>query len=589
MRKLFLALVFTLWSGVAVAGIYWLPDYLKDNIDTNHRTDTAPAGSGDIPLGCEKYSPKCSSPHILGGIEVRAAGELFCPVECVCPAAYKYTSANCSGDKKLAGSACDGKYNDCVAKSCAEKGLKDCNGSCIAKSACCSDGDCSGNKTCSDYHSSYRDSRQAGYYCPQVNAASVGSLTCYTCSQTCEKQFSGYTKGGNCADGQTPIAGTGGCADWIKCTGEACPAKLSCDYGCIKKNTRPECGNEYCIEECNICENCPDYPLAACPDGAVCTTCSKTCNTAETKYKFTKCNTGYIANGAGSCRKLTCADAGEPVCPTGQECKNGTCVITSCTNDPSICSNTQKCSNGKCVAKTCSDYYYSYVAAIPAKNRCTQVAASEVGNLTCYKGCQLYAEILYSDKTTSVNEIAGKTPIGVVVDSSKRLAAALVYEGYQWEAADNAKVISGKTKLKNLSGLADLGSGSTKTSVKGKANTKIIYDSCSNCSAARYAYEYTTAGTRKGDWFLPDTGELWLMYQNRDAVNRTLSSLGKKKVFTGYSEYTSYNYASAESSSTNRGNSDKVKIPTAWGLKLDGTFSTISKHLYHRAHPMITY
>lgn len=39
-----------------LAGIYWLPDYLKDNIDTNHRTDTAPAGSGDRhDLTCSVY------------------------------------------------------------------------------------------------------------------------------------------------------------------------------------------------------------------------------------------------------------------------------------------------------------------------------------------------------------------------------------------------------------------------------------------------------------------------------------------------------------------------------------------------------
>ena len=557
MRKLILAMLFGLWSSCAAAGIYWLPDYLKDNIDTNHRTDTD-TGGGDIPLGCEKYSPQCSSPHILGGIEIRVAGDLFCPMECICPDSFRYTTANCSGDKKLAGSACDGKYNDCRALTCEEKGQKTCNGSCIAKSACCTDSDCGSDQKCSS-----------------------GSCIAQTCEDKGQKTCNGscIAKSACCTDSD--------CGTNQKCSSGSCVAKTceemgqkTCNGKCIGSTAccvSDDCpSGKKCFDNVCIAQTCEDKGLKTC--NGSCIANSECCNCTSSQ----KCVNG-------SCVAKTCADAGGPSCPTGQECKNEACVITSCTSNPSICSNTQKCSNGKCVAKTCSDYYYSYVASIPAKNRCTQVAASEVGNLTCYKGCQLYAEILYSDKTTSVNEIAGKTPIGVVVDSSKRLAAALVYEGNQWEAADNAKVISGKTKLKNLSGLADLGSGSTKTSFKGKANTKIIYDSCSNCSAARYAYEYTTAGTRKGDWFLPDTGELWLMYQNKDAINRTLSSLGKKKVFTGYSEYTSYNYASAESSSTNRGNSDKVKIPTAWGLKLDGTFSTISKHLYHRAHPMITY
>ncbi len=273
MRKLFLLLFFTLWSGIAVAGVYWLPDYLKDNLDNNHRTNPD-NGGGDIPLSCEKYSPQCSSPHILGDKKVRVAGDLFCPMECVCPAEYKYNSANCSGDKKLAGSSCDGKYNDCVAQSCAEKGLKDCNGSCIAITACCTDSDCGNDKKCSSGNCIAQTCEDKGL--KECNGSCIAITTCCTdkdcgndkkCSsgscidQTCEDKGQKTCKG-KCID-STACCVSDDCPSDKKCFANVCIAQTcedkglkDCNGSCIAATaccTDKDCTkNRYeCVE--NVC------------------------------------------------------------------------------------------------------------------------------------------------------------------------------------------------------------------------------------------------------------------------------------------------------------------------------------------------
>lgn len=147
-------------------------------------------------------------------------------------------------------------------------------------------------------------------------------------------------------------------------------------------------------------------------------------------------------------------------------------------------------------------------------------------------------DILYSDKTTShYYTDNNKTPIGVVVDPSRRLAMALNCTLKQW--ANN-----GYNK-NNISGIPDKEPADTKTDFNGKSYTKTIVDACgSNCPAAYYAYNYTTAGTSKGDWFLPSGGQLWLMEQNKSAIKMGLAKAGGKFPF-GNSIYT---YIDIESS-----------------------------------------
>lgn len=113
---------------------------------------------------------------------------------------------------------------------------------------------------------------------------------------------------------------------------------------------------------------------------------------------------------------------------------------------------------------------------------------------------------------------------------SRRLAMALNCMLKQW--ANN-----GYNK-NNISGIPDKEPADTKTDFNGKSYTKTIVDACgSNCPAAYYAYNYTTAGTSKGDWFLPSGGQLWLMEQNKSAIKMGLAKAGGKFPF-GNSIYT---------------------------------------------------
>lgn len=141
-------------------------------------------------------------------------------------------------------------------------------------------------------------------------------------------------------------------------------------------------------------------------------------------------------------------------------------------------------------------------------------------------------DILFSDKTTGENTVEGKTPIGVVVDPSRRLAMALNCALKQW-----AKNGYNNT---NISGIPDKDphDSATKNDFNGKAYTKIIVDNCgANCPAAYYAYNYTTAGTSKGDWFLPSAGELWKLEENKTDVKVGLAKAGGRMPY-GNSLYT---------------------------------------------------
>ena len=141
-------------------------------------------------------------------------------------------------------------------------------------------------------------------------------------------------------------------------------------------------------------------------------------------------------------------------------------------------------------------------------------------------------DILFSDKTTAKYLTDdSKTPIGVVVDPSRRLAIALKCALKQW-------AINRTTANKNIAAIPDKKPEDTKNDFNGKSYTKTIVDNCgSSCPAAYYAYNYTTAGTSKGDWFLPSGGQLWLLEQNKYDVKVGLAKAGGQLPY-GNSIYT---------------------------------------------------
>jgi len=129
-------------------------------------------------------------------------------------------------------------------------------------------------------------------------------------------------------------------------------------------------------------------------------------------------------------------------------------------------------------------------------------------------------DILYSNKTTShYYDSDTKTPIGVVVDPDRRLAMTLKCITKEWATSS----ASGN----NVAAIPDKKGSDAQEDYNGKSYTKAIVDDCAaNCPAAYYAYNYTTTGTAKGEWFLPSGGQLWLFAQNYEKIEKGLSKVG---------------------------------------------------------------
>jgi len=170
-------------------------------------------------------------------------------------------------------------------------------------------------------------------------------------------------------------------------------------------------------------------------------------------------------------------------------------------------------------------------------------------------------DILYSDKTTThYYTDSSKTPIGVVVDPNRRLAMALTCSLKQWASKGNNNT--------NITGIPDKKPEDTKTDFNGKSYTKIIVDNCgSACPAAFYAYNYTTAGTSRGDWFLPSGGQLWLLDQNKEKIKMGLAKVG------GQLPYGNEVYTYIESSNEGENKYDSVK--TSIYLSFHATYTSV--------------
>ena len=157
------------------------------------------------------------------------------------------------------------------------------------------------------------------------------------------------------------------------------------------------------------------------------------------------------------------------------------------------------------------------------------------------KVCDTIGDILYDDKSCAIdiNDLdPNRTPIGVVFDVSRKLAIAL----------EQSSQLQWASEYHDIPGLTNYTSSNKTSDYNGKSNTSIIiahgdsngYDT----PAADYAYNYSTTGTNKGDWYLPAVGELILIYNNRKTLNNSLSKVGGTQLPSSYhwssSEYNNY-------------------------------------------------
>ena len=132
--------------------------------------------------------------------------------------------------------------------------------------------------------------------------------------------------------------------------------------------------------------------------------------------------------------------------------------------------------------------------------------------------------------TCTPTKVSGKTPIGVisyVFDyGHRRIAISLDEKKMAWSS-----------DYDDVSGIPNYSSSPVNTDYEGKSNTAAWvdhYDSSETNYAPGYCYNYITAGTSKGDWYLPAAGELYgSVWIKKTAVNDALRSIGKTPIMGG--------------------------------------------------------
>ena len=189
------------------------------------------------------------------------------------------------------------------------------------------------------------------------------------------------------------------------------------------------------------------------------------------------------------------------------------CIATpSCTTlgytSTSSCTNGIKCPFGN---------YWNCDLANKIDELEQKIEQSQGGSGGVSSTCKL-GSILFSDKTCGDDVQYGKTPIGVVVylGGSGGQALALGQIGpYYW----------GDDEV-DIAGLTNYVSGSTaSTDYASCANSKIIMAAGNKGKypAVWAANEYSTEGTKAGDWCLPAAGVLASYCKNRDVIDEGFS------------------------------------------------------------------
>ncbi len=239
------------------------------------------------------------------------------------------------------------------------------------------------------------------------------------------------------------------------------------------------------------------------------------------------------------------------------ETSSGICPYAyqySC-NGNNISEGKGKTCGGKYKSCTCDEGY------VWGKGNC--VARAEWGQCNGYAaGCSV-GDILYSDGTCNKNIISEKTAIAVVAyvdnnDCGQALALNSLGQ-YQW--ASNGESRAGtqfdyiyRDSLEKIT-----------TSCK---TTKIVIQTGDKKTfpAAWAAYEYSTEGTKAGDWCLPAPGIFDPYRSNQNIVDAALKSVGGTAMGTtsvwspfqeshysthGYIWYTGYGSTSYSSSTSN--------------------------------------
>ena len=324
--------------------------------------------------------------------------------ECVCLPQFKYA---CKEPKVPLKDTCDGLADKCVCPPSVELGENDectqtCDGQCIAKSCkplTSQSGCTNGTQLCDDGCGNF--TRRCCVSCTHkvTTKPANSSFTYSSCTDG-----NGTTKiqtGWTCNSGyhQENGACVKNCSE-NSCSGytlTTCPPNTQC-LSCTKQTSACESGETYykisacnsgyslengvCVESKPKCtENtCEGYNLTSCPENGSCETCTTKdadCNTGSTKYKLTSCAEGYIAmpvNNPTYCGKTlnVCAEYTLTTCP-----ENGIC--SSCPTNKNLkkldsCADGYRLFNNSCIAFSIDK---------PTNNRCLAINPP---TMTCSDG-----------------------------------------------------------------------------------------------------------------------------------------------------------------------------------------------------------
>ena len=284
------------------------------------------------------------------------------------------------------------------------------------------------------------------------------------------------------------------------------------------------------------------------PSKGTITSQSDAINCGSNYCRIRACEDGYkISSNSKKCLSDTC--------PSGyyKECETGT------QGDPQYTESGTACYRCKAPGSRCVELGYNNSIQWRAKKPNDGQDYELVQTATCPYASNYWmgywnpttckspkpGYYLYSDLTCSNQLISAKTVIGIIFSdpsvTSRRLAVNLKSSNEEWKDVGSTWIDTSRAdEWSNVATSAfwidNLTDHASPLEVdNGKANTKVIYTYCkglgASCPAAEVAYEYSTAGTSAGDWYLPSTGELKWLFDNKTAVNKSLSSIGSSSLY----------------------------------------------------------
>ena len=356
----------------------------------------------------------------------------------------------------------------------------------------------------------------------------------------------------------------------------------SCDDGyaqsaCTSEQVKE---NSYTNEAGNTCYQCRDKTcaeggyatsLTSCQNGTAFSFANKTCykdisdKTCEDGGYSSSCSTNQEGTSVSYCGKNCYSGCKQPSCedggylsntPANNVCKDITYYGRTCKTDckqPSCSDGGYK--NGIPTNNVCTqvDYYGTkcfkdcyqptcdnggYKDAVPSNQTCTPVTYY---GRNCQKDCEpneiqiacQIGSVLYEDKKCYSK--TNKTPIAVVFDTDKKLAVALEH---------SPKTLTFGFRI-SVPGLEYCDIDLLACAANGKSNTAAIMAHSKpymKYEAAEYCYNYTTAGTKIGEWFLPSYAEAVSLSSVAQTVNNTLTKLGSTSIYNAYWTSTSNTY-----------------------------------------------